>query len=48
MENNCMKKILIIEDDQEIAELERDYLEPSQMQVTITNDGLEGRKAAMS
>lgn len=43
-----MKKILIIEDDQEIAELERDYLEASQMQVTIINDGLEGRKVAMS
>lgn len=43
-----VKKILIIEDDQEIAELERDYLEASQMQVTIINDGLEGRKVAMS
>ena len=43
-----MKKILIIEDDREIAELERDYLEASGMQVTIVTDGLNGRQIALS
>lgn len=43
-----MKKILIIEDDWEIAELERDYLEASDMQVTIVTDGLNGRQIALS
>lgn len=43
-----MKKILIIEDDREIAELERDYLEASDMQVTIVTDGLNGRQIALS
>ena len=43
-----MKKILIIEDDQEIAELERDYLEASAMQVTIVTDGVKGRQIVLS
>lgn len=43
-----MKKILIIEDDREIAELERDYLEASDMQVTIVTDGLNGRQIVLS
>lgn len=43
-----MKKILIIEDELPIAELEKDYLELSDFEVTIKTDGLEGEKEAMS
>lgn len=39
-----MKKILVIEDDKNIAELERDYLEINGYSVTVCNDGLEGLK----
>lgn len=39
-----MNKILIIEDETAIAELEKDYLELSNFEVTICNDGLEGSK----
>jgi len=42
-----MKRILIIEDDQEIAELERDYLEASGFSADIVGDGLKGRDAAL-
>lgn len=37
-----MKKILIIEDDQSIAELERDYLEANDFLVDICEDGVSG------
>lgn len=37
-----MKNILIIEDDLSIAELERDYLELSEFQVKICQDGVSG------
>ncbi|CAB1241882.1 response regulator transcription factor [Clostridium sp. MT-14] len=37
-----MKKILIIEDDLSIAELQRDYLELEGFEVTICTDGMEG------
>lgn len=43
-----MKKILIIEDEMAIAELEKDYLELSGFQVTIETDGAKGEKKAMS
>jgi len=43
-----MKHILIIEDDINIAELERDYLQLNGFQVEITPDGAEGLKKAMS
>lgn len=43
-----MKKILIIEDELQIAELEKDYLELSDFEVTIETDGAEGEKKAMS
>lgn len=43
-----MKKILIIEDELQIAELEKDYLELSDFDVTIETDGVEGEKQAMS
>lgn len=43
-----MQKILIVEDDNDIAELERDYLEASGFAVTIENDGTQGRTAALT
>lgn len=38
------KRILIIEDEVSIAELEKDYLELSGFEVEIQNDGEEGWK----
>lgn len=43
-----MKKILIVEDELPIAELEKDYLELSDFNVTIVSDGDEGEKEALS
>lgn len=43
-----MRKILIVEDEMPIAELEKDYLELSDFEVTIENDGNEGAKKAMT
>lgn len=43
-----MSRILIIEDEQAIAELERDYLEISGFEVEIVNDGLNGLNYALS
>ena len=43
-----MKRILIIEDDAAIAELERDYLEASAMEVDHCADGKSGLAAALS
>jgi len=37
-----MKKILIVEDDLSIAELQRDYLELADFEVTICTDGVQG------
>lgn len=42
-----MKKILIIEDEMEIAELERDYLEMDGFEVMMVHDGKEGLKTAL-
>ncbi len=42
-----MAKILIIEDETAIAELERDYLELSGYEVSIAEDGLKGKQAAL-
>lgn len=39
-----MYKILIVEDDRLIAELERDYLEASDYEVTLAEDGITGMK----
>ncbi|HZK83936.1 MAG TPA: response regulator transcription factor [Desulfosporosinus sp.] len=39
------KKILIIEDDVSIAELQKDYLEVADFDVTVCTNGLEGLKA---
>ena len=43
-----MSKILIIEDEVAIADLERDYLELSDFEVDIRNSGDEGLEAALS
>ena len=43
-----MSKILIIEDEEAIADLEKDYLELSGFQVEIENDGERGLDAAMN
>lgn len=43
-----MSKILIIEDEIEIADLEKDYLELSGFEVQIANDGLKGLEMALN
>ncbi len=43
-----MSKILIIEDEQSIAELEKDYLELSGYEVSIENDGTSGLEKALN
>lgn len=43
-----MKRILIIEDDLNIAELERDYLQLNGYEVDIIQDGIEGLKRALT
>jgi DNA-binding response OmpR family regulator len=43
-----MKRILVIEDDKSIAELERDYLEISSFKVRIESDGESGLAAALT
>ena len=42
-----MSKILIVEDEEAIAELEKDYLELSDFEVTIENDGTKGLERAL-
>ena len=42
-----MKKILIIEDDKNIASLERDYLEVNGYEVVVESDGNKGLKEAI-
>ncbi len=42
-----MKRVLIIEDETAIAELEKDYLELSDFEVIIAADGVEGLDRAM-
>ena len=43
-----MSKILIVEDEEAIADLEKDYLEMSGYEVRIENDGIKGLEAAMN
>ncbi len=43
-----MNKILIIEDDQQIAALEKDFLEMNGFEVNIETDGHKGLKEAMT
>jgi len=40
--------VLIIEDDKEIAAIEKDFLEINGFSVAIENDGLRGQKSALS
>jgi len=47
-EKNPVEKILIIEDDKEIAAIEKDFLEINGFEAVIENDGLEGQKLALS
>ena len=42
-----MSKILIVEDEVAIADLEKDYLELSGFDVEVANDGLVGYQKAM-
>ena len=42
-----MRKILIVEDEMPIAELEKDYLELSGFEVEIENDGTKGLERAL-
>ena len=42
-----MSKILIIEDEEVIADLEKDYLELSGFEVAITNNGKDGLEQAL-
>ena len=43
-----MKKIFIIEDEESIAELEKDYLELAGYEVSIENDGKKGLEKALT
>jgi DNA-binding response OmpR family regulator len=43
-----MKKILIIEDDVAIADIERDFLEIAEFEVDIETDGVKGKEEALS
>ncbi len=43
-----MSKILIVEDEAAIAELEKDYLELSGFEVEVANDGKKGLKKALN
>ena len=42
-----MSKILIVEDEESIAELEKDYLELSGFEVEIENNGTDGLELAL-
>lgn len=43
-----MKRILIVEDDEDIASIEKDYLEVSGYQVTVEINGTKGLTEALS
>lgn len=43
-----MSKILIVEDEEAIADLEKDYLELSDFEVTIENNGDTGLETALA
>ena len=42
-----MSRVLIVEDENAIAEIEKDYLELSGFEVVIKSEGLSGYKAAL-
>jgi len=44
----AVEKVLVIEDDREIAAIERDFLEINGFDVVIEYDGLEGQRRALS
>jgi len=43
-----LKRILIVEDDESIAELERDYLQASGFETKLCFNGREGMQEALS
>jgi DNA-binding response OmpR family regulator len=43
-----LKKILVVEDDADIAAIERDFLEMNGFTVTVASDGLEGLRLALT
>ena len=43
-----MSKVLIIEDEEAIADLEKDYLELSGFEVVVENNGTDGLKRALT
>ncbi len=43
-----MSKILIVEDEEAIADLEKDYLELSDFEVTVKNNGTDGLEEALA
>jgi DNA-binding response OmpR family regulator len=45
MDGNMKKKVLIIEDDRDIGQLERDYLEINGYEVSIATSGADAKKA---
>jgi DNA-binding response OmpR family regulator len=45
---NTKQKILIIEDDKDIAALEKDFLEINGFETAIENDGIKGTERALS
>jgi DNA-binding response OmpR family regulator len=46
--NDAKNKILIIEDDPDIAAIEKDFLEINGFEATVVSDGLKGMEAALS
>jgi DNA-binding response OmpR family regulator len=46
--NDAKNKILIIEDDPDIAAIEKDFLEISGFEATVVSDGIKGMEAALS
>jgi DNA-binding response OmpR family regulator len=48
VKNSQIKKILVIEDDRDIAEIERDFLEMNGFVVVHETDGLSGMEQALS
>ena len=42
-----MSKVLIVEDEEAIAEIEKDYLKLSGFEVTVKSDGESGLESAM-
>ena len=43
-----MSRILIVEDEESIAELEKDYLELNNFEVVVVNDGIRGCEMALN